>query len=315
MNKKFKILVVDDNQTNRLFIKSFLEDIYTLEEASNGKDAISLTRVFEPDLILMDVEMPIMDGFDACEALQSMPKYKQIPIIFITAQDDSAYEVVGLGLGAIDYITKPVNKNVLLTRIKIQLDLLEARRERDEKIEELEKMVRIFQLKFSNISPSTNEEKKEEEPETVLHQEDDYVFDEHWSELEDIEGDMDAIINTMFLQGTIKKELLEDLSSMIVQYSKILRFYPVFNILGMGLENLSNTIKEGTNELDSTEIETVLTYFESLFFTLKHWRTQVFNKELENLNLYDASMLNDIEMIGIAFKGDLNTIENEVEFF
>lgn len=313
---KAKILVVEDNQTNRLLLVNILEDLYIVEESVNGADAIERTKVFHPDIILMDVDMPVMNGFDACEILQEDDVHKNIPIIFITAQDNSAYEATALSIGGADYITKPINANVTLSRIKIQLDLLRAKNERDKKIVELEKMVRIFELKlidkpsrFSKTKNIVTEEKNE------IAKLDDYVFDEHWSELEDIESEIDAIINRMFLHKTIKGELLSQLASLLEMYSKILRFYPIFNILGTGLNELSQLLQNINTQLGEEYLDTVLTYFESLSYTLKHWRVQIINKEIENPNMYDSSMLSDIEMISLTFEGKLDTVESDIEFF
>ena len=313
--KKSKILIVEDNKTNRLTLVSLLEDLYILEQCTNGQEAIELTKTFLPDLILMDIEMPIMNGFDACELLQADPEYKKIPIIFITGQDNAAYEATALNIGAIDYITKPMNGHVALSRIKIQLDLFHAREERDTKIDELEKMIRIFELKFSNQQTRFSKTEHKIEKNKLLEELDEYVFHEHGDELEDLESEMDATINRMFLEKNIDNVFLFNLAKSLNAYAKILRFYPVFHTLGMALHDLSNILRNNKSDLTIEYIDTVLTYFESLFFTLTHWRVQIINKELENPNMYDASMLSDINMISLTFQGKLDTLQSDIEFF
>ena len=308
--EKAKILVVEDNMTNRLFLMSVLEDFYKIQEASNGQEAIELTSTFKPDLILMDLEMPVMNGLEACKALQADTLTQNIPVIFITAQDSTDYETTALKIGAVDYITKPINANVTLARIKLQLDLLQAQKERDDKILELEKMVRIFELK---LAPKTapNIDKPAKKIEAL----DEYVFSEHGSELEDLESEMDAIINIMFLSKTLDKPSLEKLSILLQSYSKILRFYPIFNKLGSALTELSLLLQNNEEELTQEYIETILTYFESLLFTLKHWSSQVINQDIKNPNMYDDSMLSDINIISLTFENKLDDIENDMEFF
>lgn len=308
--EKQKILIVEDNATNRLFIVNILDGLYTLLECENGQEAIELTNTFKPDLILMDVEMPVMNGFDACEVLQADSKHKDIPIIFLTSQESKAYEATALNIGAIDYITKPINSNVLQARIKIHLDLINARKERDTKIQELEKMLRIFELKLR--PPVTKRVKKQTTPTENLEE---YVSFEHTAELEDLESEMDAIINLMFLNKTLRSDLLVNLSVLMQSYSKILRFYPIFNTLGTALNELAIVLEKNKENNTQEYIDTVLTYFESLFFTLKHWGANIVNKEIKNPNMYDASMLSDIQMISLTFEKKLSSIQSDIEFF
>ena len=131
----------------------------------------------------------------------------------------------------------------------------------------------------------------------------------------DLESEMDATINRMFLEKNIDNVFLFNLVKSLNAYAKILRFYPVFHTLGMALHDLSNILRNNKSDLTIEYIDTVLTYFESLFFTLTHWRVQIINKELENPNMYDASMLNDINMISLTFEGKLDTLQSDIEFF
>ena len=139
---EFKLLVVDDVQTNVLLLKALLsKEGYGILVANNGQEALEVIRNENPDLILLDVMMPGMDGFEVAERLKSEEYRCEIPIIFLTALDDSQSIVNGFKLGAGDFISKPFRKEELMVRIKHQLSLVAARRIIEEKNEELRKTI------------------------------------------------------------------------------------------------------------------------------------------------------------------------------
>ena len=139
---EFKLLVVDDVQTNVLLLKALLsKDGYGILVANNGQEALEVIRNENPDLILLDVMMPGMDGFEVAERLKSEEYRCEIPIIFLTALDDTQSIVNGFKLGAGDFISKPFRKEELMVRIKHQLSLVAARRIIEEKTEELRKTI------------------------------------------------------------------------------------------------------------------------------------------------------------------------------
>ena len=139
---EFKLLVVDDVQTNVLLLKALLsKDGYGILVANNGQEALEVIRNENPDLILLDVMMPGMDGFEVAERLKSEEYRCEIPIIFLTALDDTQSIVNGFKLGAGDFISKPFRKEEVMVRIKHQLSLVAARRIIEEKNEELRKTI------------------------------------------------------------------------------------------------------------------------------------------------------------------------------
>jgi two-component system alkaline phosphatase synthesis response regulator PhoP len=114
-----KILIVDDEPDIIEFIKYLLErEEYLVETASNGSEAIQKAKSFKPELILMDVMMPVMDGIEACRQIKLAPDSKSVFIIFLTARSEEYSEIAGFEAGADDYINKPVKPRVLLSRIK-----------------------------------------------------------------------------------------------------------------------------------------------------------------------------------------------------
>ncbi|MYM85792.1 response regulator [Rugamonas sp. FT82W] len=124
MNAKPTILVVDDIPDNIDLLCAVLEDDYRTKIAVNGERALKIANgESKPDLILLDVMMPGMSGYDVCKALKANPATRDIPIIFVTAMSETVDEQLGLSLGAADYITKPISAPIVQARIKTQLSM------------------------------------------------------------------------------------------------------------------------------------------------------------------------------------------------
>ena len=119
-----RILVVDDKAENIHTIMHILQDRYAITAATTGQEALSMaTRSPRPDLVLLDIKMPDMDGYEILQTLKSDPRTRNIPVILVTALADAVNEAYGLSLGAADYITKPVNPDLLRVRVMAQLEL------------------------------------------------------------------------------------------------------------------------------------------------------------------------------------------------
>ncbi len=122
--KKHQILIVDDIPDNIKVLQSILSDpSYEITSALNGKDALSLCVAKSFDLILLDIMMPEMDGYQVCEYLKSKEKTKDVPVIFLTARVDEEAIIKGFETGAQDYVTKPFNPQELVSRVNTHLDL------------------------------------------------------------------------------------------------------------------------------------------------------------------------------------------------
>lgn len=129
MTKKAQVLVVDDDRSNINILGAMLADHYEIIVALNGEQAIQLIESnTQIDLILLDIQMPGIDGFEVCQKIKSNPELKDIPIIFITANRNEEDERKGLMLGAVDYITKPFSQPIVDLRVKNHLEL---KRQRD----------------------------------------------------------------------------------------------------------------------------------------------------------------------------------------
>lgn len=122
-----KILVVDDTPANIDLLVEILKDDYQVKAAVDGERALQSVEADPPDLILLDVMMPGMDGYEVCQRLKADEQTRDIPVIFVTAKSDTEDETRGLDLGAVDYVTKPVSAPIVRARIRNHLDLHDAR--------------------------------------------------------------------------------------------------------------------------------------------------------------------------------------------
>lgn len=124
MIKKPLILIVDDIPSNIQTLAAILKEDYNIKVATNGSRALELSFLEDqPDLILLDVEMPDMNGYEVCTKLKDTHSTKEIPIIFITANHEVEDEEKGLEIGAVDYITKPVNPAIVKARVKTHITI------------------------------------------------------------------------------------------------------------------------------------------------------------------------------------------------
>ncbi|MEO5334381.1 MAG: response regulator [Magnetococcus sp. YQC-5] len=133
------VLIVDDTETNIDILVDILSDQYDVIVAMDGESALEMAQD-QPDIILLDIMMPQMDGYEVCRRLKADLKTQHIPVIFITAKSEVADEIFGFELGAVDYITKPVSPPVVMARIKTHINLVRAR-------EALSKQNRILEEK------------------------------------------------------------------------------------------------------------------------------------------------------------------------
>ena len=130
--KKQKILIVDDDPINIKLLSEIFKTEYEIIFTINGSQALEIATSQElPDIILLDIMMPVMDGYEVCKHLKSDSRTQNIPVIFISAKIEEEDELKGFEVGGIDYITKPFSSKITKARVKIQLEKYAARRKRD----------------------------------------------------------------------------------------------------------------------------------------------------------------------------------------
>jgi putative two-component system response regulator len=130
------ILIVDDSPQNISLLNAALLDEYTLKAATSGRQAIDICLAMPIDLILLDVMMPQMDGFETCRLLKEHPLTRSIPVIFVTAKGDANDESTGFACGAVDYIAKPIRSAVVRARVKTHLALYDQNRTLEKLVQE-----------------------------------------------------------------------------------------------------------------------------------------------------------------------------------
>ncbi len=151
--QKSLIFTVDDMPKNLQLMEIILQNKgYDVAQASNGREALEKLKNMKPDLILLDIMMPEMDGFETCETIKSDEKLADIPVIFLTGKSDPQDVVNGLKLGAVDYIAKPFNTTELLLRVETQVELKKSRDQLKEKNQELQQLNTSKDKFFSIIS-------------------------------------------------------------------------------------------------------------------------------------------------------------------
>lgn len=124
---KKKILLVDDEPNNLQLLRQILKSSYQLIFAHNGQSALAAVAAHHPDLILLDVMMPDLDGYEVCRRLKTDPLTHDIPVIFVTAMGDVDDEAAGFDVGAVDYIHKPVSPAIVIRRVQTHLSLVHVK--------------------------------------------------------------------------------------------------------------------------------------------------------------------------------------------
>jgi putative two-component system response regulator len=128
MSKKHTVLIVDDTPENIDILVGILKDDYQLKVAAGGSAALEILAEKEkPDIVLLDIMMPEIDGYQVCQIIKSDPATRNIPVIFITAMNEEEDEARGFAYGAVDYIAKPVSPPIVLARVATQLDLYDQK--------------------------------------------------------------------------------------------------------------------------------------------------------------------------------------------
>lgn len=153
MNDKQTILIVDDLPDNLDLLRALFGNKYQIQVANNGELALKIAQSQRPpELILLDISMPGMDGYEVCERLQANKSTRAIPIIFVTANNEARHEAKGFELGAVDFIIKPFNLSIVKARVKTHLELSSARKAVEKKNQELKELNATKDKFFSIIA-------------------------------------------------------------------------------------------------------------------------------------------------------------------
>lgn len=278
MNKKYenKILLVDDDSKNLQIAMSILKD-YNVIYAQSGEKALELLEKNQFDLILLDVVMPIMNGYEVCSKIKKDEKTKKIPVIFLTVKDDEKDIVKGFELGAVDYMTKPFYSEVLLKRVEVHLKLASA-------MNEIEQM-------NSNLSEIVKEQIKE------LRQKDEVIIQQ---------AKISAIASVIDIMSIQWRKPLE----------KIKLYLQSLDFKFLSLEEFKNddTFKKTLNQVNKLD-ETMLD-FHKFFNNQKNKEEVNLKVVLDNAIFPLKDKINDLK-VNINVKGDnllsLNMVLDEIK--
>jgi len=128
--RKYKVLIIDDEPLNIRFLETLISDEINVIFATSGEDGLAIAVSGQPDLILLDIMMPVMDGYEVCRKLKSDQQTEAIPVIFVTAKQGDEEEARGLDLGAVDYITKPFNPEIVKRKVTNHIQRIATVRQR-----------------------------------------------------------------------------------------------------------------------------------------------------------------------------------------
>lgn len=238
-SNSYSILCVDDNPVNlQLLDRTLFEEGYIVLIAKSGAQGVEIAQEKQPDLILLDIAMPDMDGFDVLTELRSIPQTSEIPVMFITALDESDEAVRGLSMGAVDYITKPVNFKEFLPKLS---NILQMKAEKDimtEKKSEAETFMKVqTKLYASTLFELTDKLKKNE---VLLKR----LVDETQNAV--IKADLEKIkINNSFVQNKLEK--LEIRSKIINNTIKAdMKSFDADSIIKAGIDKYMSESKKKT---------------------------------------------------------------------
>lgn len=162
-----KVLIIDDTPEYITMLTSLLPE-HEVFAAIDGKKGLQLAESLVPDIILLDINMPLMTGYEVCRRLKLMRGIRDIPVIFLTANDGSDFEEIGFKMGAVDYISKPFNATILKARLKTHIDLYQLRSNLQRQVEDATEEIRKLNHEITYISASIAELKSKETGQHLL---------------------------------------------------------------------------------------------------------------------------------------------------
>ena len=162
-----KVLIIDDTPEYITMLTALLPE-HEVFAAIDGKKGLQLAESVLPDIILLDINMPLMTGYEVCRRLKLMKKIREIPVVFLTANDGSDFEEIGFKMGAVDYIAKPFNATILKARVKTHVDLYQLRSNLERQVESATEEIRKLNHEITYISASIAELKSKETGQHLL---------------------------------------------------------------------------------------------------------------------------------------------------
>ena len=258
-----KILIVDDTiEDLQLLALRIRKANYIVFEAQSGKSALELLTQVEPDLLLLDVRMPDMDGFTVCKQIKAIPAYQHLPIIFLTSLSTSQDKVHGFTVGGVDFITKPPHISEVLARIETHLSLSYLRHQLCEQNERLEAAVhqRTAALHAELLRRRQNEQEKDKLLEVVRQQSEqlrsmtNLLIKAQQIQRTDLLNTLDTTVEDTHVLLRRQLELIQQLSSDLTeQHSSLLIYEHAITALEL-LQQMSGQVQAVTTSLHEPEV-------------------------------------------------------------
>ncbi|MCT7912537.1 hybrid sensor histidine kinase/response regulator [Arcobacter lacus] len=251
MNKKYTILIIDDKSENLHYLNNILKDKdFLIRATTDATFAINSSKLNPPDLILLDIKMPTLDGFEVCKILKNDETLKDIPIIFISALDDTQSKVKALNEGGVDYITKPFEKEEVIARVKTQLKIFESKNTISKLLElqdfflkkiihEMNTPLSIIGLNIDNLESSLG-------------------YKEQFEAIKASSKSLSSIYNDLYYLTKKEKRTIEEKSINLVRFlsSRVAFFDEMANIKNIDIA--LDIYKEFDIFMDSYELERVI---------------------------------------------------------
>jgi len=334
--ENLKILYVEDDDFLRAQTKEALQFKFkNIETAKNGQDGFQKYQDGYYDVVITDIKMPKVDGVELCKKIKELnPKQK---IIISSAYGDETTLITFIELGINKFVKKPINLKKLFEVItdsaqrihqetlieeqsskvqSINFHLQKKNEELENNNKKLDQLLRILTAKLKTPKKQNKKIKvfKEKKVEALPKSYIEYILDYHLEELQELEGDIDYILSKAIMSKNIDANGVLILSKLFNKYGIIVGNYYFFAKLSESIKKLSKTFiihTEDTVENFSKFID----YIESFVFVLIKWRTDILEKEAENPNMYDDSIISDIETIVASIENKDDSYANDIEFF
>lgn len=292
MHKKYTILIIDDKNENLHYLNSILKVYdYNIRATTDPSFALTSSESYPPDLILLDIKMPNIDGFEVCKLFKENDKLKDIPIIFISAIDDIEIKVKAFEQGGVDYITKPFEKEEVLARIKTQLKIFENNQTILSLLQQqdffLKKIIHEMNTPLSIISLNVDNLERQLGPKEQFE-----AIKASSKSLSSIYNDLYYLTKKQTMQKNIKAiNLVNFLSSRIIFFDEIAKTKNIILDLEISDEfEISIDEYEFERIIDNTLSNAIKYSFENttVVIALKNYQVEVIN---EGIKIQDTSLV------------------------
>jgi len=343
------LYVEDDVNLREETAKLFSHLFKSIQTAENGQVALEKFHTNTYDLIVTDINMPVMDGVEFSRNVRETNP--QQALIITSAHDESNYLLELIDIGIDKFILKPLDMHKFLSTLayvctnisnqklikKYKEELETSNKKLSQNNLELESMVKILDNKIIQMNLCNNIIQKipQQSPKDAINtisstppnakkslvkeSKDLFVYNEYMvhndlERLQTLEIDMDAIISLFKHQKDISKESVLHLSNSLKKYAHILETYALFTSLSKEVSALSSALKESPDAL-SKPCDEIKMLLESFIYVLKKWHASLFDEGVKNPNIYDQSMINDIQTIIIFLEGIDEAEDKNLELF